>query len=52
MIELVKAHELFLKEENMPILELAKEDYELRIARLVERIREKNKKAVAEIDNV
>lgn len=42
MIELVKAHELFLKEENMPILELAKEDYELRIARLVERIREKN----------
>ena len=42
MIELVKAHELFLKEENMPILELEKEDYEIRIARLVERIREKN----------
>lgn len=42
MIELVKAHELFLQEENMPVLELDKEDYELRIARLVERIREKN----------
>ena len=42
MIELVKAHDLFLKEENMPVLDLDKEDYELRIARLVERIREKN----------
>ena len=42
MIDLVKAHDLFLKEENMPVLELAKEDYEARIARLVERIREKN----------
>ena len=39
MIELVKAHELFMEEVNMPILELDREDYELRIARLVERIR-------------
>lgn len=42
MIELVKADEMFLKEENMPVLELDREDYEARIARLVARIREKN----------
>ena len=42
MIELVKAHPLFMTEENMPILELEREDYEIRIARLVERIRARN----------
>lgn len=41
MIELVKADALFLKEENMPILELDQADYEARIARLVARIQEK-----------
>lgn len=41
MIKLVKADSLFLKEENMPVLELAKEDYDARVERLVQRIQEK-----------
>lgn len=42
MVELVKADGLFLKEEDMPVLELAKEDYDARVARLVQRIRKQN----------
>ena len=42
MIELVKAHELFMEEVSMPILELSREDYEQRIARLVERIQKRD----------
>ena len=41
MIELVKAHPLFMEELNMPILELDRKDYEYRISMLVERIRKK-----------
>lgn len=42
MIELVKSDSLFLKEENMPVLELEKEDYDVRVERLVQRIRDRN----------
>lgn len=40
MITLTKVHPLFLQEEDMPILELQKEGYELRMERLVARIRQ------------
>jgi len=41
MIELAKACDLFLQEEDMPILEFAKEDYDARVERLVERIKQR-----------
>lgn len=42
MVKVTKADPLFLSEVNMPVLELAKEDYEARIRRLAERIKARN----------
>ena len=41
MVEVVQSNDLFLQEENGPVLELNKEDYDFRINLLVQRIQQK-----------